>query len=240
MTPNDANPWQRYWGESYGPESKQLLLKPVFDKLETEEKIGNLIIDVGSGALPVTQLVKAKPARKRICIDIASDNVGSLNDLRIRLDAEKAGQFGSLSFRKALLRVSAFLGINPRTEAKTERADTIVFSDMLNYVDFRKVLNGFGNYLKPGGRIIVFNLPDRGNGSLFSDKGLKDNHQLYAFLEEQRFEIEHKAFPKWPRNEKDESQELIVLVARKCVETLNGDAESVRHRSIAGPEPLST
>jgi hypothetical protein len=217
MTPNDANPWQRYWGESYGPESKQLLLKPVFDKLETEEKIGNLIIDVGSGALPVTQLLKAKPARKRICIDIASDNVGSLNDLRIRLDAEKAGQFGSLSFRKALLRVCAFLAINPKTQANTERADTIVFSDMLNYVDFRKVLNGFGKYLRPGGRMIVFNLPNRGNGLLFSDEGLKANRELYAFFEENRFEIEHKVFPKKSPNEKDESQELIVLVARKSV-----------------------
>jgi hypothetical protein len=212
MIPNDANPWQQYWGESYGSESKQqLLLKPVFTKLETEKKIGNLVIDVGSGALPVTQLLKAKPARKRICIDIAADHVGSLNDLRIRLDAEKAGQFGSLSFRKALLSVCAFLGINPKTEAKTERADTIVFSDMLNYVDFRKVLNGFGKYLKPGGRIIVFNLPNRGNGLLFSDKGLKDNRELYAFLEGHHFEIEHKAFPKRPRNKKDESQELIVL-----------------------------
>ena len=219
MTQNDANPWQQYWGESYGPESKQLLLKPVFGNLETEEKIGNLIVDVGSGASPVTQLLKAKPARRRICIDIAADNVGSLNDLRIRLDAEKVGQFRSLSFRKALLRVCAFLGINPKTEAKTERADTIVFSDMLNCVDFRKVLNGFGNYLKTSGRIIVFNLPNRGNGLLFSDKGLKDNRQLYAFFEEHHFEIEHKAFPKRPRNEKDESQELIVLVARKRVES---------------------
>ena len=59
-----ANPWQQYWGESYGPELKQRLLKPVFGKLETEEKIGNLIIDVGSGASPVTQLVKTKPGRK--------------------------------------------------------------------------------------------------------------------------------------------------------------------------------
>jgi hypothetical protein len=74
----DANPWQQYWGESYGPELKQRLLKPVFGKLETEEKIGNLIIDVGSGASPVTRLVKAKPGRKRICVDIAADNVGSL------------------------------------------------------------------------------------------------------------------------------------------------------------------
>ena len=47
---------------------------------------------------------------------------------------------------------------------------------------------------------------------------LKDNRQLYAFLEEHHFEIEHKAFPKRPRNETDESEELIVLVARKCVQ----------------------
>jgi len=214
----DANPWQQYWGESYGPALKRLLLNPVFGKLETEEKIGNLIVDVGSGTSPVTQLVKTKPGRKRICVDIAADNVGSLDELRIRLDAEKVGQFRTLSFRKALLRVCAFLQINPKTEAKTERADTLVFSDMLNYVDFRKVLNGFAEYLKPGGRIIVFNLANRGNGLLFSDKGLKDNRQLYAFLEEHHFEIEHKAFPKRPRNETDESEELIVLVARKCVQ----------------------
>ena len=215
----DANPWQEYWGESYSPQLKQRLLKPVFDKLEAEEKIGNLIVDVGSGESPVTQLLKTKPTRKRICVDIAADNVGSLGDLRIRLDAEKVGQFGTLSFRKALLRVCAFLETNPRTEAKTERADTIVFSDTLNYVDFRKVLNGFAKYLKPDGRIIVFNFPYRGSQLLFSHKGLKDNRDLNAFLEEHHFEIEHKALPKKPKDETDESEELIVLVARKCVQT---------------------
>jgi hypothetical protein len=75
----DVNPWQQYWGESYGPELKQRLLNPVFWALEAEEKIGNLIIDVGSGASPVTRLVKTKPERKRICVDIAADNVESLN-----------------------------------------------------------------------------------------------------------------------------------------------------------------
>ena len=99
----DANPWQQYWGESYGPELKQRLLNPVFCRLETQENIGNLIIDVGSGASPVTRLVEAKPGRKRICVDIAADNVGSLEELRIRLDAEKVGHFRTLSFRKALL-----------------------------------------------------------------------------------------------------------------------------------------
>ncbi len=208
----DANPWQEYWGESYAPELKQRLLEPVFAKLETAEKIGNLIIDVGSGATPVTRLLKTKPGRKRVCVDVAADNDGSLDELRIRLDAEKVGQFGAPSFRKAIIRVCAFLGINPKTAEKAERADT------LNYVDFRKVLSAFAKYLKPDGRIIVLNLPYRGNSSLFSEKGLKDNRELYTFLEEHHFEIEHKAFPKRPRNETDESEELVVLVARKCAQ----------------------
>jgi SAM-dependent methyltransferase len=214
----DTNPWQEYWGESYSPELKLLVLKPVFGQLESEEKIGNLIVDVGSGASPITRQLKTRPGRKRVCVDIAADNGRSLDELRIRLDAEKVGQFGTLSFRKAILRVCAFLEINPKTDKEVERADTIVVSDTLNYVDFRKVLNGFAKYLKPNGRIIVLNLPYRGNSSLFSDNGLKDNRQLYAFLAEHHFEIEYKAFPKRPRKETDESEELIVLVARKCVQ----------------------
>jgi SAM-dependent methyltransferase len=215
----DANPWQEYWGESYAPELKQRLLNPVFGKLEVEEKLGNLIIDVGSGASPVTEMLKTKPGRKRVCVDIAADVGESSNELRIRFDAEKVGQSSALSFRKAILRVCAFIEINHKTDEKTERADTIVFSDILNYVDFRKVLSGFAKYLKPDGRIIILNLPHRGNHSLFSENGLKDNRQLCAFLEENHFEIEHKAFPKRPRNETDESEELIVLVARRSVQT---------------------
>jgi SAM-dependent methyltransferase len=218
LDPGGANPWQEYWGESYAPELKQRLLEPVFARLEAAEKIGNLIIDVGRGASPVTRLLKTKPGRKRVCVDIAADNDRSSDELRVRLDAEKVGQFGASSFRKAIIRVCAFLGINPKTTEKAEHADTIVVSDTLNYVDFRKVLSAFAKYLKPNGRVIVLNLPYRGNSSLFSEKGLKDNRELYTFLEEHHFEIEHKAFPKRPRNETDESEELIVLVARKCAQ----------------------
>jgi SAM-dependent methyltransferase len=209
------SPWQEYWGETYAPELKQRLLKPVFDDLDSRGKIGDLIVDIGSGARPVSRLLKARPGRKRVCIDIAADNGESVDELRLRLDAEKVGEFARLSSRAALLRVCAFLGITPRKDLETERADVIVISDTLNYVDFRRVLGDFAKFLKPNGRLIILNLPYRGNCSLFSQGGLKDNHQLYAFLEEQHFEIEHKAFPKRPRNETDESEELIVLVAKK-------------------------
>ena len=227
-----ANPWQEYWGETYAPELKRRLLKPLFAELEKEGKVGNLIVDIGSGSQPVTRLLEPRPGRKRVFVDIAADNRGSVDELKLRLDAEKIGQSGQLSFRKALLRVCAFLQINARKEAEIQRADTMVISDTLNYVDFRKVLSGLANYLKPNGRIIILNLPYRGNHNLFSDLGLKDNRQLYPFLEEQGFEIEHKAFPKRPRNETDESEELIVLVARKT--RSDDDISPQRHREHEG------
>ena len=65
----------------------------------------------------------------------------------------------------------------------------------------------------------LFYRPIFGNQSLFSDLGLKDNRQLYPVLEELGFEIEQKLFPKRPPNETDESEELIVLVARKTYST---------------------
>jgi hypothetical protein len=210
-----ANPWQEYWGETYAPELKRRLLKPLLDDLENQGKLGNLIVDVGSGARPITRLLAARPGRKWVCVDIAADNGGSLDELRLRLDAEKIGHRHQLSFRKALLRVSSFLKIDLRKGHHIQRADTMVISDTLNYVDFRKVLSGLASYLKRNGRIIILNLPYRGNQSLFSDLGLKDNRRLYPVLEELGFEIEQKSFPKRPRNETDESEELIVLVARK-------------------------
>jgi hypothetical protein len=227
-----ANPWQEYWGETYAPELKRRLLKPLFDDLEKEGKIGDLIVDIGSGAHPVTRLLATRPGRKRVCVDIAADNRGSVDELKLRLDAEKIGQFGQLSFRKALLRICSFLEIDLRKDEVAQQADTMVIADTLNYVNFRKVLSGLASYLKPNGRIIILNLPYRGNHSLFSDLGLKDNRQLYPFLAEQGFEIEHKGFPKRPRNETDESEELIVLVARKT--RSNADISPQRHREHEG------
>jgi len=174
-------------------------------------------VDVGSGASPVTRLLKPKTDRKRICVDVAADNAATADELRIRMDAEKIGDFESLSFGKALARACAFLKINPRAGTNKCQADLIVFSDVLNYVDFRRVLHGFAEYLKPNGRFIVINLPFRGNRLLFSDKGLKNNRHLYSALFEEHFIIEHKSFPKRQPRETDESEELIVLVARKSV-----------------------
>lgn len=116
------------------------MLKPLFEKLESEEKIGKLIVDIGSGALPVTRLLETKPGRKRVCVDIAADNCAALDELRVRLDAEKVGQSAVLSFRKAFARLCAFLEIDPKLGEKIERADTMVLSDTLNYTNSATLL----------------------------------------------------------------------------------------------------
>jgi len=206
-------PWQLYWGEPYGIDLKKWLLNPVVEKLEAEGNAGDLIVDVGSGAQPVTRFFQNRPGRKRILVDVAADNNGCADEWRIRLNAEQVGEPGALSFRKALARAGKFLA--PAPGAQPIGADLMVFSDLLNYVDFRTVLHGFARYLKPGGRILIVNLPMRGNQSLFSEKGLKDNRDLLAFLEEERFEIEQKSFPCRAADVTDEAEELIVLVARK-------------------------
>src|SRR5258708_32127599 len=82
------NPWQEYWGETYAPELKQRLLKPVFDEFDTHGKIGNLVIDIGSVAQPVTRLLKAKPSRNPVCLDIETDKAAALDERRRQLDGE--------------------------------------------------------------------------------------------------------------------------------------------------------
>jgi hypothetical protein len=61
---------------------------------------------------------------------------------------------------------------------------------------------------------MVVNLPTRGNPLLFSERGLKDNYELYRFLDEEGFRIEHKSFPCRARGSTAEGEELLILVAR--------------------------
>ena len=209
------NPWQRYWGETYGAELKRWMLKPVFEGLEKTGRMGDLLVDAGSGALPVTTLLDPRQGRRWIFVDIAADTASNFaNQIKVRLDVEKIAEPGAYSYRKGLRRAARFLRVDPRT-AEIARADTIVFSDVLNYVDFQLVLRGFARFLKPGGRFVICNLPMRGNQSLFSEKGLKDNGGLFRFMESAGFELEEKHFPKREPGATSEAEEMLVLVARK-------------------------
>jgi SAM-dependent methyltransferase len=209
------NPWEENWGAMYSPELKKRILGYVFEAQEKAGRIGGVVVDIGSGAAPASRLLKVAPGRKFIYLDIASANAIAGHEQNIRFDVRKINRPRSPAYRKAVARAAGFLGVDLRAEASPAHADLMVFSDILNYVDFREVISGFAKFLKPGGRIVIINLPSRGIISLFSEKGLKNNDDLTRYLEEQHYRIELKEFPCRPRGETDESEEMIVLVAEK-------------------------
>jgi len=214
--PQDAgSAWERNWGETYSADLKRHMLGPIFERLEREGNVGNVVVDVGSGASPVTKLLPPAPDRKFVFIDIAGANMRTENTQGIRWDARKISRPDSLSYRKALLRVSEFLGHDPRDNCQEPPATAIVFSDFLNYVDFREVIAGFARFLKTGGRLIIANRPNRGIKEEFCERGLKNNADLCAFLAERRLEIESKEFPYREEGETEEAEEMMVLVARR-------------------------
>ena len=213
MVESSKSPWEPHWGRAYDPETKRNLLEPIFEELESAGKIGNVVVDVGSGAHPITKLLSSKPARKIIAVDIVGENGEMFDRRQIKFDAEKIDAHGTLSYKKALLRVSRFLGVNPRAETNKEHADTIIFSEILNYVDYQRVLGGFSKYLKPGGRLIVINRPGRGIWQFFHERGVKNNKDLFNFLEDHNFDVEYKESPSFTYT--SDSGGTIFLVAVK-------------------------
>ena len=212
------NSWEKHWGRGYDLETKERMLKPLFEELDEAGKLGDVIVDVGSGSWSVLRNLPFFANKKEIHVDIATEDDASSREAHVKFDVEKIDQPDSLAYRKALVRVSDFLNIDPRIETNKERADTIVFSEILNYVDYEKVIAGFSEYIKPGGSIIIINMPGRGVRALFSGEGLKDNNELYSFLEEHGFNIEYKILP-WRTSvdvdDRESTTEMIVLVAQK-------------------------
>jgi len=208
--------WKRNWGREYDRPIKKGWLSPLFNEMESKGEFGEVIVDVGSGEDPVSDFIPGK--HKVITIDLHGEE-GSYcnNEVHVNTDIERAADEDTYSAKKLILKISKFLGINLRGEQSKEKVNSMVFSEILNYVNYQEVLRSCAQYLKPGGRFVILNMPTRGHKKLYSKKGLKNNSDLYNFLKDGNFEIEKKMFP-WAADEKDlekEEGEMILLVARK-------------------------
>ncbi len=131
---------------------------------------------------------------------------------------------GSFAARRLVLKIAKFLDTDSRIADK-KQIDGVVFSEILNYIDFEDILGELFPYIKIGGKVIVFNKPDRGYKSLFSEYGVKNNYQLVDSLPEQEFEIEQL------KTLRDADwtylQQMMFLVARKLSPE---DAKEFRHK----------
>ena len=215
--------WRKgYTQLDYEGWEKFKVLGPLLGELQDEGKIGELVVDVGSAYLPISQHIPGK--HTLITIDYAgrattaSMPILHADTVHIPYDAQNVARQGSFDNKKALVKVAKLLGTDPRNTRNAECADTMLFSEILNYVDFRSTLLGFSRYLKPGGRFIIFNMPGRGYGERFAEKGVKNNTELRDFLTENGFAIEKAVFPRHVRPDDWDDSGMVFLVARKKVE----------------------
>lgn len=190
-----SDSWSEHWGNDYDrPFKMRFAFGPLFKRLEGEGKLGQVIVDIGSGAWAVSE--KLAPRHTVITIDLGNYDetqaraIGAWNRQYVPFDIEDVEDSGKFSTRRALLKIASFLDVDPRREGSQEQVDTMIFSEVLNYVDYQQVLRAMARYLKKGGRFIIYNLPTRGIKDLFSSKGLKSNIELLQFLESEGFEVE--------------------------------------------------
>lgn len=159
------------------------LFKDMFDKGE----LGKNIVDVGCGRHPVTRFLPEELDAKMVEIDIAGEE-GAYDEHHLKLKADLRDLDNFSMIRDKVRMVSPFLGIE---KCETLRQiDSFVFSDILNYVPYRKLLRFLKKYLKPGGRYVVQEAPGRGYANYHSSYGLDSMASLHRVLEKEGFVIE--------------------------------------------------
>jgi SAM-dependent methyltransferase len=220
-----AEKWQSIWNFDYSSKKEAEFLKRFFGEFEEQGKIGNLVLDIGSGMKPVSQEIRTNRAKSRaeepdrnarkpevriFTVDFAG---GKDDPDHLVYDIDRVGDRGRYSTRKMLLKIARSLGIDPRTEENTEKVDTIIMSKILYYIDYKKVIVELARFLKPNGRFIVINNQEGGFRRLLSENGIKKNEELPAFFEELGFAIEQEEYPY--RANADNKSGVMMLVAKK-------------------------
>jgi len=179
--------WDHIEHEKEVEGSDPLYDKPIKDVLAKELakiELGNNIVIVGSGTRPVDWLLtphtEGHEDRRIAAVDyrfldhvLVDEHVGTF-----RMDLRDAGgntenPEKAVAFVDALKRIADFFHIDTRQinwrnviEASDlsslQQVDSMIFSDVLNYVDYRTVLSFASLFLKESGRMVVINRVEKG------------------------------------------------------------------------------
>ncbi|OGG44387.1 hypothetical protein A2841_01775 [Candidatus Kaiserbacteria bacterium RIFCSPHIGHO2_01_FULL_48_10] len=147
--------------------------------------IGDVVVDVGGGQRPVSFFLR-KPGRKILSIDFVKPKIGNGDIKHLKGDIREISNLKSFARRKALLKTAEWLGVDSRS-ASPQQIDTLIFSDVLNYVPYEATIRAFAPHLKENGTLIVLNQPGRGFGGLedflFDDLGVKHTPKMIRTIE---------------------------------------------------------
>jgi SAM-dependent methyltransferase len=201
--------WKETAGREYNSESKKVFLNWVNDFLlqreERKDKARQVLIDVGSGSKPIYKNLNKKDV-KSISIDIVKGVANLKRHIIYNLNSKNNSK-DEIVFLKKLRKLA-----NVSKKLKNF-ADVIIFSEILNYVDYKKVLVKFIKFLKKDGVAIILNQPGRGLEQLFHTKGVKKNIKLINFLKKELM-MDAKYYYLKVKNPRTKEKYLIVFLTK--------------------------
>jgi SAM-dependent methyltransferase len=178
--------WARQWGSGYSPDFKMSEIRPLVEQMERAGRLGQRILDVGSGKVSADGSPYPVEGKKIVRLDIGTPEQLRVIDgiLELQCDIER---FSAEEAMKAAEHVGA--------QTPLRAFDAIFFLDILNYVDSRETLGRFLELLDDGGRIIISNFVNMGVTLLFSEKRPRTNRELLEQVVAGGMRIEHLNHP---------------------------------------------
>ena len=179
----------RYHDEGFQIESDLAMefLRHVSEAQNLEKGFGR-ILDIGGKDTPFSKDIENR--QEVVVLDLGAPQEPSQENDVLFVQGNAENLDGLSESSEGAIR--NFLG----TPSKNETAplwhafETVILSFVLNYADFRKILQEVAEKIKPGTRIIIQNHVAMGDQQVFSPQGVKTNRELIESLDDGDYEIE--------------------------------------------------
>lgn len=211
--PKDLDEWRFHGGRVYDMNTlKEPHVIPLIESLYYDRE-NPIAIDVGSGSWSLVDHSRLPWPRhfSSINVDIAVDRTSLRDRLYLGVDIEDLVNGQAIEAEDELESFVAGLTRPPYLPG----VDLIVYSEILNYIDYKESMKWFDDRLKPGGFTIIGNLATRGYRQLFSEDGVKSNQELLEFVTN---ELGHDMVTvEYPWGARDDYEGFLLLASQKPV-----------------------
>lgn len=186
--------WSDLWGMEYELDYdwiKKRMLTWALNEFADRWFIGESVLDVGSGAHPVSFVLRKK--KNIVTLDFGGNKVRAKswthNHTHVRGDVHDllAPSVGS-SVNELKRKIQTALCKLVKTASPT--FDAIFLLEVLSYIDYKRIIPELATLLNVGKSLVIFNSPHRGNDirHLYHGNWVMQNMQLLDFMKTQPFE----------------------------------------------------
>jgi len=180
-----------YYGTSYSPRSTRQRGMSLLLKLHKENKLGKLVLDVGSSTNPLSFAFATNRGHVILCVDIALGNNKEYIDWRGAIYSPMIIVKGDVQDIDRVLQKQIVKELFKDNNIQSPKFDSVICSDILNYVNYQKVLIDVLRHMKQDSCLIIVNMAGIvAEERLASEYGVKSNAELLSFLKWMRLNIE--------------------------------------------------